>query len=156
MEEIVTIQEPVMQMVNATGQYFDTGTNLFGIFAVVAIAIGIMAILLYASTSIEHFKKFKRIYRVLFYLARMVYYFAFGALTIVVIGGPCILGYYAFQSASENAESIIPMLQTIGFYALIFIGVSVLGFIMQKKVWSKLFKYHKIEKENKKQETQKC
>jgi len=146
MEYIYEVYEAVGQMVNATAS-FDSATNIFPIFASIIIAAGVLALLFYVSTSIENFRKFKRITKVFRFLYKSLSYAAYGGLTVVVIGGPVLLAYHGFNAAQDNAADIIPGLVFIGKILLVFVGLALLGWFMKTRVWSRIFKYHKVEKD---------
>jgi len=146
MEYVYQVYEAVGQMTNVTAT-FDSATNMFPIFASIVLAIGILALLFYASASIEKFRKLKRVTKVFKFLYKSLSYAAYGGLTVVVIGGPVLLAYNGFNAARDNAADIMPGLIFIGKILLVFVGLALLGWFMKTRVWGKLFKYHKEEKQ---------
>jgi len=149
MEYVYQLYEAVnapLQAMNVTAG-FDTATNIFPIFVGIFVAAGVLALLFYASSGIERFRKLKRITKIFKFLYRSLSYAAYGGLTVVVIGGPVLLAYNGYNVARDNAADIMPTLMFIGKILLVLIGLALLGWFMKIKVWSKLFKYHKQEKE---------
>ena len=128
---------------------FASGTNLLGIFipiALLGIALGIIVLLLNVSISIEKYRRFKRLFK---FLAKTLGYVSYGTLTLVVIGIPCVLGYYGLNYASDNPGSLIETAKWVGIIAGVYIGLGLLGYATKNRIWKRIFKYHKIETENK-------
>ena len=127
---------------------FDTATNLFGVLFLVVIGAIVCMALLYAAQSYEKFKKFKRIMRVFKFLYKSLNYFAYGSLTIIVVGGPAILGYYSLEYGVANSESIYPLLRIIGIGIGAYTLIALVGFATKKRIWKRLFKYREMERES--------
>lgn len=121
-------------------------TNMFPVLVAIVGGLAAFIILLYVSSDIERFRKFKRLTKAFKYLARSLSYAAYGGLTIIVIVGSVIVLYNVAQTAQENASSIIPVLKWVGIAIGAYAGLTAIGWFMKKKVWAKIFKYHREEK----------
>jgi len=88
MEQVTYIYEAVFGSVNVTSG-LNSATNLFPVVVATLVGVMALAILFYVSSSIERFRRFKRLVKVFKYLARSLSYVAYGGLTVVVIVGPC-------------------------------------------------------------------
>jgi hypothetical protein len=147
MDEKMDIVNAIFGQVNVTSG-FDTTTNLFGILFLVVIGAIICMALLYAAQSYEKFKKFKRIMSIFKILYKSLNYFAYGSLTIIVIGGPAILGYYSLEYGVANSESIYPLLRIIGIGIGAYTIIALVGYATKKRIWKRLFKFREMEKES--------
>lgn len=137
----------IMQ-INATTS-LATGTNLLGILIpiiLVGIAAGVIVLLLNISISIEKYRRFKRLFK---FLAKTLGYVSYGTLTLAVIGIPCVLGYYGLSYAGDNPGSLIEVAKWTGIIAGGYAGLALLGYAAKNRIWKRIFKYHKIETENK-------
>ena len=132
-------------MSNCTSN-FNTGVNLIGPVFMIGITLGIITILLYVSSSFAKYQRFKKLFR---NLAKTFSYAAYGALTIVVIGIPCLLGYLGLSVAADNPEGSFEMLKWIGIIVGGFIGLSLLGYATKNRIWKRVFSYHRQEREYK-------
>jgi len=149
LEEIpTTVIEYVMLKANSTAAIDAGGTmsNILPVILMVGIAAAALTILLTASQSIEKYRRFKRM---LNFLAKTLGYAAYGSLTIVIIGVPCLAGYWMFTTTAANPQGTIDILQPIGIIIGLFIGLALLGYATKNKIWTKIFKYHKEEKQQK-------
>lgn len=91
---IEKIPKIIMQYMpqNATAN-FDTMAgvgNLFTMLVVLGIAAGAIYVLLIMSSSIEKYRRLKKLF---INLSKVFGYTAYGSLTLVVVGVPCIAGY---------------------------------------------------------------
>ena len=148
MEIITRMYDAVFAPVNTTSS-FDTATNLFSVFVLIAIAVGVLTILLYASSSFERFKRFKRLMRIFRVVYKSLNYFAYGSLTIAVIGGPILFGWYAVETAQDNAESILPLFKWVAVAFGIYVGVTLVGYATKKRIWKRIGQYRKMDKVSK-------
>lgn len=133
------------QQMNVTAG-FNTSYSMLPVIGVLAVALALVALLFYAGSSIERFRKFKRLTRVFKFLYKSTSYAAYGLLTVVIIVAPCLLAYHGIKTAQANTESILPLMKWVGIAVGAYVGFAVLGWFMKKKVWSKLSKYHKQDK----------
>jgi len=147
MEFINEIIEYIMPKSNLTmisGE--NTVFSVLSIVAVLAIAIGIMAILFIVSSNIEKYRRFKRILKT---LGKSFSYCAYGMLTVAIVGIPVFLGYNLLTVAADNPEASFEVFKWIGIFAGAFVGFTLVGYATKNRIWKRIFKYHKIEKEQK-------
>jgi len=130
---------------NATSS-FDTISgvgNLFTMLVVLGVATGMIYILLVMSSSIEKYRRLKKLFTS---ISKVFGYAAYGSLTLVVVGVPCLAGYWLFTTASSNPEGTIDILKPVGIIVGLFAGVSILGYFTKNRIWKNIFKYHHEEK----------
>lgn len=118
--------------------------NLFTMLVVLGIAAGAIYVLLIMSSSIEKYRRLKKLF---INLSKVFGYTAYGSLTLVVVGVSCIAGYWLFTTASSNPETTVNILKPMGIIFSLFVGVTLLGYITKNRIWKKIFKYHKEEKQ---------
>jgi len=126
---------------------FDTINSIGGLFVPIitlAIALGVIYVLFMVSASIEKYRRFKKLFTS---LAKVFGYAAYGSLTLVVVGVPCLAGYWLFTTASSNPEATINILKPVGIIFGLFLGVTLLGYATKNRIWKRIFKYHKEEKQ---------
>ena len=143
MEVINIIRETLAEVNTTAGFNTMTGGGIIGIILLLAIAIGILAILLTVTSNIDKYRRFKKFFKL---LAKSFSYCAYGMLTVAVIGFPVYLGYIGINMASENPESTIEVGKWIGIITGTLIAFGVVGYITKNRIWKRLFKYHKMEK----------
>ena len=142
------IPEIIMQYMpqNVTAS-FDTIAgvgNLFTMLVVLGIAAGAIYVLLIMSSSIEKYRRFKKLFT---QLSKIFGYAAYGSLTLAVVGLPCLAGYWLFTTASSNPEATVDILKPVGIIFGLFLGVTLLGYATKNRIWKRIFKYHKEEKQ---------
>ena len=144
-ERIIEMFAPV----NATNSFYnggDTITNIFLPIILIAIATTTLAVLLHVSASIEKYRRFKRLFT---YLAKTLSYAAYGSLTIVIIGIPIVGLYWVGTTVQSNPEGSIEILKWIGIMASGYIGLTLLGYATKNRIWKRIVKFRKIDKEYK-------
>jgi len=141
-----------MPMVNASSSFgFDTAFNIGGMIILIAIAIGILAILFTVSADISKYRRFKRILKM---LSSSFSYCAYGMLTVAVVGVPLYMAYIGINYVGDNVETATEIGKWIGIGILAFAGFTLVGYCTKNRVWRRIWKYHKIEtqyKENMKE-----
>ena len=143
MNNIISIVGQAMS--NLTGN-FDTVSSVGGLFIpllVLGIAAGAIYVLFMMSASIEKYRRFKKLFTS---LSKVFGYAAYGSLTVVVVGVPCLAGYWAFTTAASNPEGTINILKPMGIIVGLFIGVTMLGYATKNRIWKRIFKFHNEEK----------
>lgn len=144
------IPEIIMQYMpsNVTSS-LDTISGIGGLFIpiiILGIAFGVIYVLFMVSASIEKYRRFKKLFT---RLSKLFGYAAYGSLTLVVVGVPCLTGYWLFTAASSNPEATVNILKPVGIVFGLFLGVTILGYITKNRVWKRIFKYHKEEQQQK-------
>ena len=135
----------IMQSNLTTG--VDSFGSIYGIISIVLMigaAFGILSILTYISSSMEKYKRFKHLLSIIYHSTS---YAAYGALTFILVVGPCIVVYHLIQFSASNAEASYEVLRWIGIiiggYAL-FGGI---GYFAKKHIWSKIASYIQLEEQ---------
>ena len=118
--------------------------NLFTMLVVLGIAAGAIYVLLIMSSSIDKYRRLKKLFTS---VSKVFGYAAYGSLTLVVVGVPCLAGYWLFTTASSNPEATLDVLKPVGIISGLFIGVSVLGYLTKNRIWKRIFKFHAEEKQ---------
>jgi hypothetical protein len=136
----------VSDIINATSSFMDSGGSILGLVILFGIALGVMALLFFVSSNIEKYRRFKKLFR---FLYGCFGYCAYGMLTVAVIGVPVYLGYVGFITASANPEGLIEFVKWTGIILGGFIGFVLVGYCTKNRVWKRIFKFHRVEKENK-------
>lgn len=147
MDEKMDVVNVVFGQLNVTSG-MDNATNLFGVLFLVVVGALVCMALLYAAQSYEKFKKFKRIMMIFKTLYKSLNYFAYGSLTIIVIGGPAILGYYSLEYGVANSESVYPLLRIVGIGIGAYTLIALVGYITKKRIWKRIFKFREMAKES--------
>ncbi len=124
----------------------DAITNIFLCITMVAIALFATTILLHVSASIEKYRRYKRLFT---YLAKTLSYAAYGSLTLVIIGIPIVGLYWVGTTAQSNPEGSIEILKWIGIIVGGYIGLALLGYATKNRIWKRIGKFRKIDKEYK-------
>ena len=127
----------------------NTSYNMIPLVLAFGAATAMLAILFYTASDIKRFRKFTNLVRIFKFLARTLSYAAYGGLTVVIIIAPCLLLFVSVKTAQANAGSILPILKWLGLIVGAYIGLAGIGWFMKGKVWSKLFKYYREEKQTK-------
>ena len=143
----MNIVNAIFGQVNITSG-LNTTTNMLGVLFLIVVGALVCMALLYAAQSYEKFKKFKRIMRVFHVLYKSLNYFAYGSLTIIVVGGPAILGYYSLEYGVANSESIYPLLRIVGIGIGIYTLIALVGYVTKKRIWKRIFKFREMAKES--------
>ena len=104
-------------VINGMDSVFNTG----GMIILIAIAIGILAILFTVSAD---YSKYKRVKKILRSLSKMFSYCAYGMLTVAVVGVPLYMAYIGVNMVGDNPEGATELGKWIGIGALAFIGFS--------------------------------
>jgi len=118
--------------------------NLFTMLVVLGVAAGAIYVLLIMSSSIEKYRRFKKLFT---NISKVFGYAAYGSLTIVVVGVPCIAGYWLFTTASNNVETTVNVLKPMGIIFCLFVGVTFLGYFTKNRIWKRIFSFHAEEKQ---------
>jgi len=138
----------MLSNVTGVGEIGNIGDTLLG-FAILGIACIIIFFLFYFASSLDRYKRLGNFFR---WLSRIFKYAGYGCLTVAVVGIPCYVGYLALEYGKENIEITYETLITIGTWIGIFMGVVLIGFVTEKRIWKKLFKHHrdiKLKQESK-------
>jgi len=146
MEYFEKVYEVVFAPVNATQSLFNGSNTIFNIaipIALIAIAVGMLAILLHVSSSIEKYRRFKKILKL---LSKSFSYCAYGMLTVVVVGMPVVVGWQVLNMAKANPEGTFEIVKWAGLILGSFVGFAIVGYVTKNRIWKKIWKYHKEEK----------
>lgn len=141
-EKIPQVIMDVLAASNITST-FDTSVNLFGPIFMIGIAVAIIAILLHISSSFVKYQRFKQLFK---RLAKTFSYTAYGALTVVAVGIPCLIGYWGLSTAAANPETSFEALKWIGIIVGGYIGLTLLGYATKKRIWKRIFAFRRQEK----------
>ena len=146
MEIIERVYDAVFAPTNATSGIngFDSITGVGGIIVLVAIAVGVLAILFTISADISKYRRFKNL---LTSLSKTFSYCAFGMLTVAVIGVPVYLGYLGINQVGNNPEGAIIVGKWVGIIVGCFIGFTLVGYATKNRVWKRIYRFHKQEKQ---------
>ena len=117
--------------------------NLFTMLVVLGVAAGAIYVLLIMSSSIEKYRRFKRLFTS---ISKVFGYAAYGSLTVAVVGVPCLAGYWLFTTASSNPTATVDILKPMGIILGLFAGVTILGYVTKNRIWKRIFKFHNEEK----------
>lgn len=129
----------------------DTISGLGGVLMLVVlggIAMGVFYVLLSAASSLDRYKRFKKVWRRIGFVFN---YAAYGLLTVAVVGVPIYTGYMVFNIARDNVEATTEIVKDIGMILGVFIGLVMVGFVTKNRIWKKLFKYHRLVKQEQKE-----
>ena len=124
----------------------DTVTNIFLPLIMVGIGAGVLALLFFVSGNISKYRRAKKIFK---FLYTCFSYCAYGMLTVAVVGIPCFVGWNLIQYAGNNPEGSVEFLKWSGIAIGAFIGFTLLGYATKNRIWKRIWKFHKLEKENK-------
>jgi len=119
-------------------------TNIFGLLLIVAVAMVIVVVLINLAYSIDSFRRFKKILK---FISSSIGYAVYGLLTFIVIGGPCVIAYYTFMIASENASGSLEILKWIGIIGGIYIVMTLVGYVTKKRIWKRIASFIEEDKE---------
>jgi len=133
-------------ILNATSSFMNSGGSILGLVILMGIAFGVLAILFYVSSNIEKYKRFKKIFKIFY---SCFSYCAYGLLTVAIIGVPVYLGYLGIIYAQDNPEGSLEFIKWTGIIIGGFIGFTFVGYCTKNRIWKKIFKYHKQEKDEK-------
>lgn len=143
---IEKIPSIIMQyMPSNTTSNFNTINSVGGLFipiVTLGIALGAIYVLFMVSASIEKYRRFKKLFTS---LSHIFSYAAYGSLTVIVVGVPCLVGYWVFNAASSNPGATVDIFKPVGIIFGLFIGVTLIGYVAKNRVWKRIFKYHKEE-----------
>jgi len=114
--------------------------SLLGILLAITIISVVLSALLTVSRSYHDYKRLKNIINI---IIKLLDYTAYGLLTIVAIGAPCLLGYAVYQHAINNPGSTGNFLKNIGIVVLAILGTASLGYLTKERIWKRIFEFHK-------------
>jgi len=125
---------------------FGSGGSVFTVILLALVCCCLIAVLLYISASIKKYRRFKALFK---RFSKTFSYAGYGLLTVVIIGLPVYLAYTTYTVASENKEASWEVLKWVGYIFLAYIGLTLIGFATKKRIWKRIYKYHKTEKDYK-------
>ena len=136
----------ILQAATNITSNFNTNFTIFVPFILIGIALAVISMMLYASSDLAKYHRFKDVLKK---IARSFQYTAYGILTFVVVAVPVYLGYILFTAAAENPSDSLEVLKWISIIVGAYIGFTILGWVTKNRIWIRLKNFKEADQHKK-------